>query len=75
MLGLRLAEGLDAVELERAADRIGSGPALREAIEGERRAGRVARRGDRLVLSSSGWLFADGVASELMASLTRDRRA
>ncbi len=72
MLGLRLSEGIDALRLERAAARIDRGNELRAAVEAERRAGRVTRRGDRLVLSSEGWLFADGVAAELMASVSGD---
>jgi len=71
MLGLRLSEGLDATALDAEAARLGAGEAFAEAEERERRAGRLARRGGRLELTESGWLHADAVAAELMASLPR----
>lgn len=70
MLGLRLTEGLDAPALDADAANLGAGKALAAAEERERRAGRLARRGGRLVLTESGWLHADAVAAELMASLS-----
>ena len=70
MLGLRLAEGLDAPSLDAEASRLGAGRAFAAAQERERRAGWLARRGDRLVLTDEGWLHADAVAARLMGSLS-----
>ena len=69
MMGLRLAEGVDAASVEREAAALGAGAAFGEAVERQRRDGLLAPRGGRLVLSDRGWLYADGVASELMGSL------
>jgi len=69
MMGLRLAEGLDAETVEREAAALGAGASFGGAVERQRRDGLLVRRGGRLVLSERGWLYADGVASELMGSL------
>ena len=69
MLGLRLEEGLDANAIDAQAARLGAAQTLAEAEQKERRAGRLTRRGGRLMLTDAGWLHADAVAAELMASL------
>ena len=66
MLGLRLAEGVD---LEQLAHETGA-PAWtserRRAAERLERAGRLERRGQRLVIPKSAWLFADAVVRDLL---------
>jgi len=69
MLGLRLEEGLDAEAIDAEAARLSASEAFTVAEEHERRAGRLTRRSGRLLLTESGWLHADAVAAELMASL------
>ncbi len=69
MLGLRLSEGLDADDTLARARAIGAADAMDDAIRAETDAGRLEFRAGRLVLSDAGWLHADGVAGELMASL------
>ena len=69
MLGLRIAEGVDEANALADAGALGRREALESAIERQRRAGLVLRRGGRVIVSESGWLHADAAASVLMASL------
>lgn len=73
MTGLRLAEGLDLGAL-RAVIRAmtpDSADALERALLEETKAGLLVERAGRAVLTDRGFLFADGVASRLMRSLSR----
>jgi coproporphyrinogen III oxidase-like Fe-S oxidoreductase len=66
MLGLRLAEGVDADE---ATARTGAPiwTAARErAAQRLIERGRLERRGSRLFIPKSAWLFSDGVIAELL---------
>lgn len=66
MLGLRLAEGVDFEALERE---LGVPVWTRERQRAAERllgAGRLERRGSRVVVPRPAWLFADGVVRELM---------
>lgn len=69
MTGLRLAEGLDRRDVLAGAERLGAGSALLEAARTHEDAGRLLVRQGRWVLSEAGLLFADGIASDLMASV------
>jgi len=69
MTGLRLAEGLDRSDLLAWAERLSVASALLSAARPHEDAGRLLVRSDRWVLSEAGLLFADGIASDLMASV------
>lgn len=66
MLGLRLSEGLDAEALERCATSLGVWEALRVRIGVHRLSGMLTDEAARVRLSERGFLFADGIASDLM---------
>lgn len=76
MTGLRLAEGIDAESLRRdvRAAAPESLDALRDSIAHETTTGLLREQAGRLVLSDRGFLFADGIASRLMAPLLRAAR-
>ena len=66
MLGLRLADGVD---LERAADELGTPlwtPERERARDKLVAQGKLALRGSATVIPKAKWLFADGIISELM---------
>ncbi len=66
LLGLRLADGLD---LEAAGRELGVEAWTAErkrAAERLEKRGRIERRGPRLVIPKSQWLFADGTIAELL---------
>lgn len=69
MMGLRISEGLALHELAAAAAALGASAALDAAVERQRAAGRLEARAGRLVLTDAGYLFADGVARDLMRAL------
>jgi len=66
MLGLRLSEGLDSAALLREAGSLGIGEALEREIRRQDQMGFLACSSPQIVLSDRGFLFADGVAAELM---------
>ena len=66
MLGLRLAEGVDLDALERDLGLQVWTQEREKAVARLARAGRIERRGARLVIPRSAWLFADGVVRELI---------
>ncbi len=66
MLGLRLADGLDA---EAAAARTGAvlwTPERRRAARRLVERGRLVQEGERLFIPKAAWLFADGIIAELL---------
>ena len=69
MTGLRLSEGLDSDAIERCAEDIGCGDALRVSIERAHDAGHVETTPGRWVLTSEGLLLADLVSARLMEAL------
>ena len=76
MTGLRLAEGLPIPELEAAIAGLATpGPSLarlasvRKVADLHQSAGHLARRGDRWMLTDSGFLLADGIAADFMSAL------
>lgn len=71
MMGLRLAEGLDAPAVLAEAAGLGSAAAdrLADAVSVHVREGRVIEASGRWLLTDAGYLMADGVASDLMATL------
>jgi len=71
MTGLRLAEGLAKDDVFAQAERIDSGARerLEQAASGYIASGDLVDAGGRLVCSERGFLVADGIAAELMASL------
>lgn len=72
MTGLRLREGLDHGDLMNRAGTLGSGPALTRAIDRHTDSGSLELGADgRLRLIGEGWLFADGIASDLMQTIQR----
>jgi oxygen-independent coproporphyrinogen-3 oxidase len=70
MMGLRIADGVDARELCNAADVFGRADALRAAAEAQRAAGLLDTGGGRWRLTDRGMLFCDGVAGELMDAVS-----
>lgn len=76
MTGLRLVEGIDADSLRRDAHAAATSSvdALDDAIARETTTGLLTERAGRLVLSDRGFLFADGIASRLMAALLHGAR-
>jgi oxygen-independent coproporphyrinogen-3 oxidase len=66
MLGLRLAEGVDLEALERDAGVPVWTAERQRASERLTRMGRLERRGSRIAIPRSAWLFADGVVRELI---------
>jgi len=72
MTGLRLREGLDHADLLQRAESLGSAAALARAIDRHMRSGNIEVAADgRLRLIGEGWLFADGIASDLMQTIRR----
>jgi len=72
MTGLRLREGLDLEELTGRAEALGVGPAMVRAIERNVSTGALEiSEAGRLRLLGRGWLFADGIASDLMQIIRR----
>lgn len=72
MTGLRLREGLDASDIAARAEAAGSGPAMQRAIDRHIAAGSLEIDGaGRLRLIGEGWLFADGIAADLMQAIDR----
>lgn len=69
MLGLRLSEGLDAAAILRDAESIGVGAALQREIQRQSDKGFLEQSAPRIVLNDRGFLFADGVAAELMGAI------
>ncbi len=69
MTGLRVREGLELESLRRGAERIGSLGSLDDAICAQRQRGMITERDGRIALEDKAYLFADGVAGELMRSL------
>jgi putative oxygen-independent coproporphyrinogen III oxidase len=66
LLGLRLAEGLD---VDAAAARTGASmwtPERERAVRRLVERGRLERRGSRLIIPKSAWLFSDGIIAELL---------
>ncbi len=72
MMGLRIAEGLDAGEIVGMARRIGRDEALLTRIAEHMESGELERREDRIVLTEAGVLFADGVAGSLMDAVAAE---
>ena len=72
MTGMRIAEGLDAEELLARAESLGTDAPgrLNDAARVHEQLGRITI-GDRWRLTESGFLFADGIAGDLMAALDR----
>ncbi len=70
MLGLRLSEGLDAMRLMEDARAVGSTERMGEVIAAHRRGGMLVDEQQRVRLSERGFLFADGVAGELMRAVS-----
>lgn len=70
MLGLRLGEGVDAAVMTQSAEhaRPGSAKKLHDAAIRQVKAGLLRMEDGRWRLTDRGFLFADGVASELMAA-------
>jgi oxygen-independent coproporphyrinogen-3 oxidase len=66
MLGLRLAEGIDPDEITRETGAPYWTPERERAVSRLERAGRLERRGSRLAIPRSAWLFADGVVRDLL---------
>ncbi len=72
MTGLRLREGLDYQAVLKDAAMTGNEQPLAKAIRRHIEAGNlVVTPGDRLALRGNGWLFADGIASDLMQTIQR----
>ncbi|TVQ31422.1 MAG: coproporphyrinogen III oxidase family protein [Phycisphaeraceae bacterium] len=69
MMGVRIAEGLCEREMQERAEPLGAAEALQRAAAGQAELGRLSLADARWRLTDAGWLFADGVASELMAAL------
>ncbi len=69
MMGLRLREGVDASDVLAAADGFGATLALERIARREIDSGRLARQGDRWILTDEGMFFADGIAAEMMAAV------
>ncbi len=69
MMGIRLAEGLDAAALLVWAERLGRADALTSAASAEEDRGRLVRDSGRWRLTDTGALFADAVAGALMESI------
>jgi oxygen-independent coproporphyrinogen-3 oxidase len=71
MMGLRLAEGLDAPAVLAEAADLGSAVAdrLADVVSSHVRGGRLVEASGRWLLTDAGYLMADGVASDLMATL------
>jgi oxygen-independent coproporphyrinogen-3 oxidase len=67
MMGIRLAEGLDEVDVLTRAAVTGCDTALATCVRTQIERGLIERVGDRIRLTSGGFLVADGVASSLMA--------
>jgi coproporphyrinogen III oxidase-like Fe-S oxidoreductase len=66
MLGLRLAQGVDA---EAAAERTGATlwtPERRRAVSRLVERGRLVREGPRLLIPKAAWLFSDGIIAEIL---------
>lgn len=72
MTGLRLREGLRHDELLERASHVGSAEGLSKTIERHIAADSLRVTPDlRLVLHGNGWLFADGIAADLMQTIQR----
>ncbi|MBL0927283.1 MAG: coproporphyrinogen III oxidase family protein [Phycisphaerales bacterium] len=71
MMGVRIAEGLPGHEILAAAESLGARDTLRREAERQERKGLLRVSGGRWTLTDRGFLFADGVAAELMSVLQR----
>ncbi len=69
MTGLRLREGVDRTGLLARTEALGLAEALRQAAKEHEDSGMLVVDAGRWVLSDSGLLFADGIASDLMAAV------
>ena len=67
MTTLRLREGLDLFATLRDAH--GRADVFQREVDKQLGLGNVLVEGDRLVLTDSGMLFADGIAAQLMGTL------
>ena len=72
MMGLRLSEGVDRASVVEAAGSFGRGEALERGAWAMADLGRLTDADGRWTLTEEGFLFADGVASALMAALEGD---
>ncbi len=72
MMGIRLAEGLPASDLLKQAEALNSAPKLQAAAQRLQGQGHLQIEVDRWRLTEQGFLFADGVASELMDAVRLD---
>lgn len=73
MMGVRIAEGLDAAALIAEAERVaGAGAALREAAAKLVAAGELAERGGRWVLTDEGWLVTNSVVLGLVEGVEEE---
>ena len=66
MLGLRLAEGLDAEQAAAAAGAILWTNERRRVVQRLVERGRLLQAGPRLRIPKAAWLFSDGTISELL---------
>lgn len=71
MMGLRLAQGVDAVELLRDAAAIAPTNTLARTASTLKDTGSLKPNTDRWILTDAGYLIADGVASALMRAVER----
>jgi len=70
MTGLRLSEGLDRDAILDRADLLGQRHQLQARFDLQKKQGMLMESDSRWYLTDRGYLFADGVASDLMSSLT-----
>jgi oxygen-independent coproporphyrinogen-3 oxidase len=71
MTGLRLSEGVDARALLARAERFACAARLQHRAEFQRDRGLLTITDQRWTLTDDGFLFADGIAADLMAAIPR----
>jgi oxygen-independent coproporphyrinogen-3 oxidase len=66
MLGLRLREGVDLIELTESTGEEALTPERQRSLDRLEKRGRIQREGTRVRIPQSAWLFADGTIADLL---------